>query len=98
LQDEIFPDKEHFGVSLETTTMSSMGIIQISAIMGSCVGGAYLPIMTRLLLEGSIFLAGSYLVKAAETIDNETLVELLHIAKLVLLIIKPKTTKTRLTK
>ncbi len=81
LQDEIFPDKEHFGRQFRNNArMSSMGIIQIAAIMGSCVaGGAYLPIMSdeALIVEktGSIFLAGSYLVKAAigEEIDNETL-------------------------
>jgi 3-methylcrotonyl-CoA carboxylase beta subunit len=81
LQDEIFPDKEHFGrIFRNNAVMSSMGIIQISAIMGSCVaGGAYLPIMSdeALIVDktGTIFLAGSYLVKAAigETIDNETL-------------------------
>jgi 3-methylcrotonyl-CoA carboxylase beta subunit len=81
LQDEIFPDKEHFGrIFRNNAIMSSMGIIQISAIMGSCVaGGAYLPIMSdeALIVDktGTIFLAGSYLVKAAigETIDNETL-------------------------
>jgi 3-methylcrotonyl-CoA carboxylase beta subunit len=81
LQDEIFPDKEHFGrIFRNNAQMSSMGITQISAVMGSCVaGGAYLPIMSdeALIVEktGSIFLAGSYLVKAAigETIDNETL-------------------------
>ena len=81
LQDEIFPDKEHFGrIFRNNARMSSMGITQISAIMGSCVaGGAYLPIMSdeALIVDktGSIFLAGSYLVKAAigETIDNETL-------------------------
>ncbi len=81
LQDEIFPDKEHFGrIFRNNAIMSSMGITQISAIMGSCVaGGAYLPIMSdeALIVDktGSIFLAGSYLVKAAigETIDNETL-------------------------
>ncbi|CAM1333618.1 acyl-CoA carboxylase subunit beta [Tenacibaculum aestuariivivum] len=81
LQDEIFPDKEHFGrIFRNNAMMSSMGITQISAIMGSCVaGGAYLPIMSdeALIVDktGSIFLAGSYLVKAAigETIDNETL-------------------------
>jgi 3-methylcrotonyl-CoA carboxylase beta subunit len=81
LQDEIFPDKEHFGrIFRNNAVMSSMGIIQISAIMGSCVaGGAYLPIMSdeAMIVDktGSIFLAGSYLVKAAigETIDNETL-------------------------
>lgn len=81
LQDEIFPDKEHFGrIFRNNAVMSSMGITQISAIMGSCVaGGAYLPIMSDEALivnkTGSIFLAGSYLVKAAigEAIDNETL-------------------------
>lgn len=81
MQDEIFPDKEHFGrIFRNNAIMSSMGITQIAAIMGSCVaGGAYLPIMSdeALIVDktGSIFLAGSYLVKAAvgETIDNETL-------------------------
>ena len=81
MQDEIFPDKEHFGrIFRNNAVMSSMGISQISAVMGSCVaGGAYLPIMSdeALIVEGtgSIFLAGSYLVKAAigEDIDNETL-------------------------
>ena len=81
MQDEIFPDKEHFGrIFRNNALMSSMGITQISAIMGSCVaGGAYLPIMSdeALIVDktGSIFLAGSYLVKAAigESIDNETL-------------------------
>jgi len=81
LQDEIFPDKEHFGrIFRNNAIMSSMGITQISAIMGSCVaGGAYLPIMSdeAIIVDktGSIFLAGSYLVKAAigESIDNETL-------------------------
>lgn len=81
MQDEIFPDKEHFGrVFRNNAVMSSMGITQISAVMGSCVaGGAYLPIMSdeALIVDktGSIFLAGSYLVKAAigESIDNETL-------------------------
>jgi acetyl-CoA carboxylase carboxyltransferase component len=81
LQDEIFPDKEHFGrIFRNNALMSSMGITQISAVMGSCVaGGAYLPIMSdeALIVDktGSIFLAGSYLVKAAigESIDNETL-------------------------
>src|ERR1700748_3651067 len=81
MQDEIFPDKEHFGsIFRNNAMMSSMGIIQIAAIMGSCVaGGAYLPIMSdeAMIVEktGSIFLAGSYLVKAAigEEIDNETL-------------------------
>jgi len=81
MQDEIFPDKEHFGrIFRNNAVMSSMGIPQISAVMGSCVaGGAYLPIMSdeALIVDktGSIFLAGSYLVKAAigENIDNETL-------------------------
>ncbi len=81
MQDEIFPDKEHFGrIFRNNAVMSSMGITQIAAIMGSCVaGGAYLPIMSdeSLIVDktGSIFLAGSYLVKAAvgEVIDNETL-------------------------
>ena len=81
LQDEIFPDKEHFGrIFRNNAKMSSAGITQISAVMGSCVaGGAYLPIMSdeAIIVEntGSIFLAGSYLVKAAigEKIDNETL-------------------------
>ncbi|MGB5429544.1 acyl-CoA carboxylase subunit beta [Eudoraea sp.] len=81
MQDEIFPDKEHFGrIFRNNAIMSSKGIVQIAAIMGSCVaGGAYLPIMSDEALivnkTGSIFLAGSYLVKAAigEDIDNETL-------------------------
>ncbi len=81
MQDEIFPDKEHFGrIFRNNAIMSSMGITQIAAVMGSCVaGGAYLPIMSdeSLIVDktGTIFLAGSYLVKAAigETIDNETL-------------------------
>lgn len=81
MQDEIFPDKEHFGrIFRNNAVMSSMGITQIAAVMGSCVaGGAYLPIMSdeALIVDktGSIFLAGSYLVKAAigENIDNETL-------------------------
>lgn len=81
MQDEIFPDKEHFGrVFRNNAKMSAMGITQIAAVMGACVaGGAYLPIMSdeTLMVEGngSIFLAGSYLVKAAigEYIDNETL-------------------------
>ncbi len=81
MQDEIFPDKEHFGrIFRNNAVMSSKGIIQIAAIMGSCVaGGAYLPIMSdeAMIVDktGSIFLAGSYLVKAAigEEIDNETL-------------------------
>lgn len=81
MQDEIFPDKEHFGrMFRNNAVMSSLGITQIAAVMGSCVaGGAYLPIMSdeALIVDktGSIFLAGSYLVKAAigENIDNETL-------------------------
>jgi len=81
MQDEIFPDKEMFGrIFRNNAKMSSSGIVQISAIMGSCVaGGAYLPIMSdeAIIVDktGSIFLAGSYLVKAAigENIDNETL-------------------------
>ena len=81
MQNEIFADKEHFGrIFRNNAKMSSMGIVQISAIMGSCVaGGAYLPIMSdeALIVDktGTIFLAGSYLVKAAigENIDNETL-------------------------
>ncbi|MGB5462775.1 MAG: acyl-CoA carboxylase subunit beta [Aureibaculum sp.] len=81
MQDEIFPDKDDFGrIFRNNAIMSSMGITQISAVMGSCVaGGAYLPIMSdeALIVDktGSIFLAGSYLVKAAigETVDNETL-------------------------
>lgn len=81
MQDEIFPDKEHFGrIFRNNAVMSSRGINQIAAVMGSCVaGGAYLPIMSdeAMIVDktGSIFLAGSYLVKAAigEDIDNETL-------------------------
>jgi acetyl-CoA carboxylase carboxyltransferase component len=81
MQDEIFPDKEHFGrIFRNNAVMSSMGIPQIAAIMGPCVaGGAYLPIMSdeALIVDktGSIFLAGSHLVKAAigESIDNESL-------------------------
>ena len=81
MQDEIFPDKEHFGrIFRNNAKMSAMGIVQISAIMGSCVaGGAYLPIMSdeAIIVDktASIFLAGSYLVKAAigENVDNETL-------------------------
>jgi 3-methylcrotonyl-CoA carboxylase beta subunit len=81
MQNEIFPDKEHFGRQFRNNAkMSSMGIVQVAAIMGSCVaGGAYLPIMSDEALivnkTGSIFLAGSYLVKAAigESVDNETL-------------------------
>lgn len=81
MQDEIFPDKEHFGRQFRNNAkMSSMGIVQVAAIMGSCVaGGAYLPIMSdeAMIVDktGSIFLAGSYLVKAAigEDIDNEAL-------------------------
>jgi acetyl-CoA carboxylase carboxyltransferase component len=81
MQDEIFPDKEHFGRQFRNNAkMSAMGIVQIAAIMGSCVaGGAYLPIMSdeAMIVDktGSIFLAGSYLVKAAigEEVDNERL-------------------------
>ena len=81
MQDEIFPDKEHFGRQFRNNAvMSSLGIVQVAAIMGSCVaGGAYLPIMSdeALIVDktGSIFLAGSYLVKAAigEVIENEEL-------------------------
>lgn len=81
MQDEVFPDKEHFGrIFRNNAVMSSQGILQIAAIMGSCVaGGAYLPIMSdeAMIVDktGTIFLAGSYLVKAAigEDIDNETL-------------------------
>ncbi|GAC1369995.1 MAG: carboxyl transferase domain-containing protein [Hymenobacter sp.] len=81
MQDEIFPDKEHFGrIFRNNAVMSSLGIVQISAIMGPCVaGGAYLPIMSDEAMivngTGSVFLAGSYLVKSAigETIDNEAL-------------------------
>ena len=81
MQDEIFPDKDDFGrIFRNNAVMSSRGIVQIAAIMGPCVaGGAYLPIMSdeALIVEGtgSVFLAGSYLVKSAigETIDNETL-------------------------
>lgn len=81
MQDEIFPDKEHFGrIFRNNARMSGMGITQIAAVMGACVaGGAYLPIMSdeTLMVEGngSIYLAGPYLVKAAigEDIDNETL-------------------------
>ncbi|OGU40044.1 MAG: methylcrotonoyl-CoA carboxylase [Ignavibacteria bacterium RIFOXYB2_FULL_35_12] len=81
LQDEIFPDKEHFGrIFRNNAVISSMGIPQIAAIMGPCVaGGAYLPIMSDEALivegEGSVFLAGAHLVKAAigEVIDNESL-------------------------
>lgn len=80
-QDEIFPDKEHFGrIFRNNAQMSSEGIVQIAAVMGSCVaGGAYLPIMSdeAIIVDktASIFLAGSYLVKAAigEEVDNETL-------------------------
>lgn len=80
-QDEIFPDKEHFGrIFRNNAQMSSEGIVQIAAVMGSCVaGGAYLPIMSdeAIIVDktASIFLAGSYLVKAAigEQVDNETL-------------------------
>ena len=81
MQDEIFPDKEHFGrIFRNNAVMSSLGIVQIAAIMGPCVaGGAYLPIMSDEALivsgTGSVFLAGSYLVKSAigESIDNEAL-------------------------
>lgn len=81
MQDEIFPDKEHFGrIFRNNARMSSLGIPQIAAVMGSCVaGGAYLPIMSDEVSivkgHGSIFLAGPYLVKAAigEDTDNETL-------------------------
>ncbi len=81
MQDEIFPDKEHFGrIFRNNAIMSSMGILQVAAIMGSCVaGGAYLPIMSdeAMIVDGtgSVFLAGSYLVKSAigEDIDNESL-------------------------
>lgn len=81
MQDEIFPDKEHFGrIFRNNAIMSSSGIVQISAIMGSCVaGGAYLPIMSdeAMIVDGtgSVFLAGSYLVKSAigEDVDNESL-------------------------
>ena len=81
MQNEVFADKEHFGrIFRNNAVMSSLGIVQIAAIMGSCVaGGAYLPIMSddALIVDqtGSIFLAGSYLVKAAigEEVDNETL-------------------------
>ncbi|MGB4774375.1 MAG: acyl-CoA carboxylase subunit beta [Daejeonella sp.] len=81
MQDEIFPDKEHFGrIFRNNALMSSSGIVQISAIMGSCVaGGAYLPIMSdeAMIVDGtgSVFLAGSYLVRSAigEDVDNETL-------------------------
>jgi acetyl-CoA carboxylase carboxyltransferase component len=81
MQEEVFPDKEHFGrIFRNNSVMSSMGIVQIAAIMGSCVaGGAYLPILSdeALIVDktGSVFLAGSYLVKAAvgEEVDNETL-------------------------
>lgn len=81
MQEEVFPDKEHFGrIFRNNARMSSMGVVQVSAIMGSCVaGGAYLPIMSdyALIVEGtgSVFLAGSYLVKSSigEEVDNETL-------------------------
>src|SRR5689334_22041143 len=81
MQDEIFPDKEHFGrIFRNNAAMSAMGITQIAAVMGACVaGGAYLPIMSDEVLmvegNGSIFLAGPYLVKAAigEEVDAETL-------------------------
>ncbi len=81
MQDEIFPDKEHFGrIFRNNAKMSARGITQIAAVMGACVaGGAYLPIMSdeTLMVEGngSIYLAGPYLVKAAigEDVDSETL-------------------------
>ena len=81
LQDDIFPDKEHFGrIFYNNAQMSARGIVQIAAVLGACVaGGAYLPIMSdeTLMVEGqgSIFLAGPYLVKAAigEDVDTETL-------------------------
>src|SRR5580693_7212255 len=81
MQDEIFPDKEHFGrIFYNNARMSAMGITQIAAVLGACVaGGAYLPIMSdeTLMVEGngSIYLAGPYLVKAAigEEVDSETL-------------------------
>ena len=81
MQDEIFPDKEHFGrIFRNNARMSAMGITQIAAVMGACVaGGAYLPIMSDETLmvtgKGSIYLAGPYLVKAAigENVDHETL-------------------------
>ncbi len=81
MQDQIFPDKDHFGrIFRNNAVISAKGIPQIAAIMGSCVaGGAYLPIMSdeALIVDGtgSVFLAGSYLVKAAigEDVDNETL-------------------------
>jgi len=81
MQDEIFPDKEHFGrIFRNNAVMSSLGIVQLAAIMGPCVaGGAYLPIMSdeAMIVDGtgSVFLAGSYLGKSAigENIDNETL-------------------------
>jgi acetyl-CoA carboxylase carboxyltransferase component len=101
MQEQIFPDKEHFGrIFRNNAVMSSMGIPQIAAIMGSCVaGGAYLPIMSdeAIIVDktGSIFLAGSYLVKAAigENIDNETLGPRIR-RSAALQIIKPKTIKT----
>jgi len=81
MQDEIFPDKEHFGrIFRNNAKMSAMGIVQIAAVMGSCVaGGAYLPIMSDEAIivknTGTIFLAGSYLVKSAigENVDSQTL-------------------------
>ncbi len=81
MQDEIFPDKEHFGrIFRNNAVMSSLGIPQIAAIMGPCVaGGAYLPIMSdeALIVDGtgSVFLAGPYLVKSAigEDADQEEL-------------------------
>src|SRR5260370_11489920 len=81
LQDEIFPDKEHFGRQFRNNAkMSAMGIVQIAAIMGPCVaGGAYLPIMSdeSMIVDktGSVFLAGPYLVKAA--IGEDADIELL---------------------
>lgn len=107
MQDEIFPDKEHFGrIFRNNAVMSSMGITQIAAVMGSCVaGGAYLPIMSdeALIVDktGSIFLAGSYLVKAAigESIDNEELGgATTHCEVVALPITKRKTTKMLWTK
>ena len=100
MQEEIFADKEHFGrIFRNNAKMSAQGIVQIAAVMGSCVaGGAYLPIMSDESLivnkTGTIFLAGSYLVKAAigENIDNETLGEQRHTPKfLVYVTIKLKT-------
>ncbi|MEO0556819.1 MAG: acyl-CoA carboxylase subunit beta [Bacteroidota bacterium] len=81
MQDEIFPDKEHFGrIFRNNARLSALGVPQIAAIMGSCVaGGAYLPIMSdeSLIVDGtgSVFLAGPFLVQAAigEETDSETL-------------------------